>query len=470
MTQRRVTFVTLGCARNDVDSEELAARLTGAGWDVVDDAEDADAVVVNTCGFVEAAKRDSIDVLMQAHDTGRKVVAVGCLAERYGATLARDLPEADAVLGFDDYAAIAERLDDVVDGRPHVAHEPRDRRTLLPVTPVQRRSTSVDVGIPGHAGGPQQVLRRRLEQGPVAPLKLASGCDRRCAFCAIPSFRGSFVSRTPDEVLADAEWLAGQGVRELVLVSENSTSYGKDLGDLRALEKLLPQLADVDGIARVRVSYLQPAELRPTLTEAIATTPGVAPYFDLSFQHASGSVLRRMRRFGDRQRFLELLGEIRDLAPAAGARSNVIVGFPGETKDDVAELVAFLSAARLDAVGVFGYSDEDGTEAASLPGKVRRDVVDRRMERMTALVEELAAQRAEERIGSQVEVIVETVESDAHGGVVVEGRAEHQAPEVDGSVTVRGVDFVTVGDVVRATVVAADGVDLVADAVPAGVR
>jgi len=465
-----VTFVTLGCARNDVDSEELAARLTGAGWDVVDDADDADAVVVNTCGFVEAAKRDSIDVLMQAHDTGRKVVAVGCLAERYGATLARDLPEADAVLGFDDYAAIAERLDDVVDGRPHVAHEPRDRRTLLPVTPVQRRSTSVDVGIPGHAGGPQQVLRRRLEQGPVAPLKLASGCDRRCAFCAIPSFRGSFVSRTPDEVLADAEWLAGQGVRELVLVSENSTSYGKDLGDLRALEKLLPQLADVDGIARVRVSYLQPAELRPTLTEAIATTPGVAPYFDLSFQHASGSVLRRMRRFGDRQRFLELLGEIRDLAPAAGARSNVIVGFPGETKDDVAELVAFLSAARLDAVGVFGYSDEDGTEAASLPGKVRRDVVDRRMERMTALVEELTAQRAEERIGSQVEVIVETVESDARGGVVVEGRAEHQAPEVDGSVTVRGVDFVTVGDVVRATVVAADGVDLVADAVPAGVR
>ena len=470
MTQRRVTFVTLGCARNDVDSEELAARLTGAGWDVVDDADDADAVVVNTCGFVEAAKRDSIDVLMQAHDTGRKVVAVGCLAERYGATLARDLPEADAVLGFDDYAAIAERLDDVVDGRPHVAHEPRDRRTLLPVTPVQRRSTSVDVGIPGHAGGPQQVLRRRLEQGPVAPLKLASGCDRRCAFCAIPSFRGSFVSRTPDEVLADAEWLAGQGVRELVLVSENSTSYGKDLGDLRALEKLLPQLADVEGIARVRVSYLQPAELRPTLTEAIATTPGVAAYFDLSFQHASGSVLRRMRRFGDRQRFLELLGEIRALAPAAGARSNVIVGFPGETKDDVAELVAFLSAARLDAVGVFGYSDEDGTEAASLPGKVRRDVVDRRMERMTALVEELTAQRAEERIGSQVDVLVETVDSEADGAVVVEGRAEHQAPEVDGSVTVRGAGAVTVGDVVRATVVAADGVDLVADVVPAGLR
>ena len=165
---KRVAFVTLGCARNDVDSEELAARLTGAGWNIVDEAGDADAVVVNTCGFVEAAKRDSIDMLLEAHETGRKVVAVGCLAERYGATLARDLPEADAVLGFDDYSSIAQRLDDVVAGRPHTSHVPRDRRTLLPVTPVQRPTTTVDVGIPGHAGGPRQVLRRRLENGPVA--------------------------------------------------------------------------------------------------------------------------------------------------------------------------------------------------------------------------------------------------------------------------------------------------------------
>jgi ribosomal protein S12 methylthiotransferase RimO len=468
--QRRVTFVTLGCARNDVDSEELAARLTGAGWDVVDDADGADAVVVNTCGFVEAAKRDSIDTLLQAHDTGRKVVAVGCLAERYGATLARDLPEADAVLGFDDYAGIADRLDDVIEGRSHVSHAPRDRRTLLPVTPVQRAATTVDVGIPGHAGGPRDVLRRRLADGPVAPLKLASGCDRRCAFCAIPSFRGAFVSRTPDDVLADAEWLARQGVRELVLVSENSTSYGKDLGDLRALEKLLPQLAAVDGITRVRVSYLQPAELRPSLVEAIAGTRGVAAYFDLSFQHASGPVLRRMRRFGDRERFLALLEDIRALAPAAGCRSNVIVGFPGETKADVAELEAFVSTAGLDAVGVFGYSDEDGTEAASLPGKVRRDVIDRRVQRVTALVEELTAQRAEVRIGSVVDVLVESV-----GEGVAEGRAEHQAPEVDGSVTVHGIGDpglgqLEVGDIVAATVVSTDGVDLVASVAGAGAR
>ena len=271
------------------------------------------------------------------------------------------------------------------------------------------------------------------------------------------------MSRPPEHVLADAEWLAREGVRELVLVSENSTSYGKDLGDLRALEKLLPQLAAVEGILRVRVSYLQPAELRPTLVETIATTPGVAAYFDLSFQHASGPLLRRMRRFGDRQRFLELLDDIRRHAPQAGARSNVIVGFPGETKADVAELEAFLSAARLDAVGIFGYSDEDGTEAATMTGKVRRDVIERRVQRLTALVEELTAQRAEERIGTTVEVLVEAVHDDAAGNTSAEVRAEHQAPEVDGTVAIHAAAGVAVGDIVHATVVATDGVDLVAE-------
>ncbi len=456
---RSVAVVSLGCARNDVDSEELAARLETGGWSLVDDAADADAVVVNTCGFIEAAKRDSIDTLLAAHESGRKVVAVGCLAERYGDTLARDLPEADAVLGFDAYADISRHLDDVLAGVRVDSHVPRDRRTLLPLAPVQRRDAAIDVGIPGHAGGPQQVLRRRLGGGPVAPLKLASGCDRRCAFCAIPSFRGSFVSRDPQDVLAEASWLAARGVREVVLVSENSTSYGKDLGDLRALEKLLPQLASVPGIARVRVSYLQPAETRPSLIETIATTPGVAPYFDLSFQHASGPVLRRMRRFGDTAQFLGLLDLVRSFDPGAGARSNVIVGFPGETRADVAELERFLTAARLDAVGVFGYSDEDGTEAARLPAKVRRDTVARRVSRLTDLVDELVAQRAEERIGSLVEVLVESVDDG-----VAEGRSEHQAPEVDGTTSLLR-SSAAVGDIVPARVVATNGVDLVAEPV-----
>ena len=467
MAARRVALVTLGCARNDVDSEELAGRLATGGFELVTDAERADAVVVNTCGFIEAAKQESVDTLLAAAglkgDGGpRVVVAVGCLAERYGEQLAAALPEADAVLGFDHYADLAGRLDDLLAGRAVPSHAPRDRRTLLPLAPADRPALRVvepDLPFAGApASGPLPV-RRRLDGGPVAPLKLASGCDRRCSFCAIPSFRGAFVSRPPDELLGEAEWLAGQGVRELHLVSENSTSYGKDLGDLRLLERLLPQLAAIRGIVRVRLAYLQPAEMRPSLVEAIATTPGVAAYYDLSFQHASADVLRRMRRFGDTERFWELLAQVRAVAPDAGARSNVIVGFPGETKADFVELERFLSGARLDAVGVFAYSDEDGTEAAGLPGKVRRDVVARRTTRLAALAETLTAERAEERVGSEIDVLVESV-----SGGLAEGRAEHQAPEVDGTVVVRGGGL-AIGDLVRARVTAATGVDLAADLV-----
>jgi MiaB/RimO family radical SAM methylthiotransferase len=299
-------------------------------------------------------------------------------------------------------------------------------------------------------------MRRRLDNGPAAPLKLASGCDRRCSFCAIPSFRGAFVSRRPEDVLADAVWLAGEGVRELVLVSENSTSYGKDLGDLRALEVLLPQLAAVPGILRVRVSYLQPAELRPSLVDVMTSTPGVAAYFDLSFQHGSETVLRRMRRFGGRERFVELLDSIRAKVPTAGARSNVIVGFPGETEADLAELEQFLIEARLDAVGVFGYSDEDGTEAEGMTGKLDPEEVARRVERVSGLADELVAQRAEDRIGEQLSVLVESIDRD-----VAEGRGEHQAPEVDGSVTLASAGL-QVGDLVTVTATGAVGADLTA--------
>ena len=465
---RRVALLTLGCARNEVDSEELAARLDAGGWQVSTDADGADVVLVNTCGFVEKAKQDSIETLLAAAQTGAKVVAAGCMAERYGKELAESLPEAQAVLGFDDYTDISARLDGVLAGERFDAHTPRDRRELLPLTPVARQAAKVVV--PGHATVDEhtpahlrQVLRRRLDNGPVASLKLASGCDRRCSFCAIPTFRGAFVSRDPQELLAEAEWLAGTGVRELVLVSENSTSYGKDLGDPRALEKLLPQLAAVAGIVRVRASYLQPAETRPGLIETIATTPGVAAYYDLSFQHSSEPVLRRMRRFGSTDRFLELLASARALAPEAGARSNFIVGFPGETRQDVDELVRFLTEARLDAIGVFDYSDEDGTEAAGLPGKVREDTIKRRYGRISDLADELCAQRAEDRLDSIVEVLVDTV---ADGEI--EGRAAHQAPEVDGSTTLvagaEGVDLAALrpGDFVRARVTGTEGVDLIA--------
>ncbi|WP_282202699.1 30S ribosomal protein S12 methylthiotransferase RimO [Kitasatospora fiedleri] len=475
---RTVALVTLGCARNEVDSEELAGRLEADGWRLVDDASEADVAVVNTCGFVEAAKKDSVDALLEANDLkghGRTqaVVAVGCMAERYGKELADALPEADGVLGFDDYADISTRLNTILSGGHVEAHTPRDRRKLLPLTPVERQAAAAEIALPGHgapadlpdglapASGPR-TLRKRLDDAPVASIKLASGCDRRCSFCAIPAFRGSFISRRPGDVLGEAVWLAGQGVREVVLVSENNTSYGKDLGDIRLLETLLSEIAAVEGIERVRVSYLQPAEMRPGLIDVMTGTDKVVPYFDLSFQHSAPAVLRRMRRFGSTEQFLGLLETIRAKAPGAGARSNFIVGFPGETEEDFAELERFVTHAGLDAIGVFGYSDEDGTEAAGYDGKLDQDVVDDRVARLSKLAEELTAQRAEQRVGSEVTVLVESVEDG-----VVEGRAAHQAPETDGLTTLLGVEDAVVGRFYRATVTGTEGVDLVAEAVGA---
>ncbi|MGW6913564.1 30S ribosomal protein S12 methylthiotransferase RimO [Kitasatospora sp. NPDC054939] len=473
--RRTVALVTLGCARNEVDSEELAGRLEADGWQLVDDASDADVAVVNTCGFVEAAKKDSVDALLEANDLkghGRTqaVVAVGCMAERYGKELADALPEADGVLGFDDYADISDRLQTILSGGHHAPHIPRDRRKLLPISPAERQAAAEEVALPGHgapedlpegvapASGPR-TLRKRLDASPVASVKLASGCDRRCSFCAIPAFRGSFISRRPSDVLHEAQWLAGEGVREIVLVSENNTSYGKDLGDIRLLETLLGDISAIEGVERVRVSYLQPAEMRPGLIDAMTGTADVVPYFDLSFQHSAPAVLRRMRRFGSTDQFLELLGTIRSKAPQAGARSNFIVGFPGETEEDFAELERFVANAGLDAIGVFGYSDEDGTEAATYDGKLPEDVVADRLDRLTRLAEEMTAQRAEQRIGTEVEVLIESVEDGE-----VEGRAGHQAPETDGLTTLTGVEHPEVGQFWRARVVASEGVDLVAEA------
>jgi ribosomal protein S12 methylthiotransferase len=451
---RSVALITLGCARNDVDSEELAGRLAQQGWRIVEDPDDADAVLVNTCGFVDVAKKDSIDTLLaaaQLRDDGgpRAVVAVGCLADRYGGALGQELPEVDAVLSFDDYPDIHNRLEQVLAGETLVPHVPRDRR--LPIAPIDRQPT----------GWTPPVLRHRLVDSPVAPVKLATGCDRRCSFCAIPRFRGSFVSRPPATVIGEIEELSRSGVREVVLVSENSTSYGKDLGDIRALEKLLTHLDAQSSVPRIRVAYLQPAEIRPDLIRVIAQGTRVSSAFDISFQHASPTVLRRMRRFGGREDFLELIGRIRDFAPAAGLRSNVIVGFPGETDDDVAILIDFLEQARLDAIGVFAYSDEEDTEAYAFTDKVPQDVITERTQFIRDLAERLMAERASERVGESSTVLVESIDVDEELGPVAVGRAVHQNPD-DGA-TLLPIDGETpdIGDFIDVVFVGSRGVDMV---------
>jgi ribosomal protein S12 methylthiotransferase len=457
---RTVAIVTMGCARNEVDSEELAGRLAADGWTLVDDVESAEVALVNTCGFIESAKKDSIDALLEAnslkgHGVTRAVVAVGCMAERYGQELAKALPEADGILGFDDYQDISARLQSIIAGNPHTPHVPRDRRALLPIAPVERAAAR-DEAYASTLGAGGSLFRKRLGSAPWAPLKIASGCDRRCSFCAIPYFRGSFISRKPTEIIEEGRWLARNGVTELFLVSENTTSYGKDLGDLKLMEKILPDFSAIEGIERVRLSYLQPAEMRPSLLQAMIETEKVAPYFDLSFQHTSPTVLRRMRRFGDAEKFMHLISQIRALSPEAGIRSNFIVGFPGETQEDYDDLANFIITAKLDAVGIFGYSDEDNTEALDLSDKVAEEVIRERVETLSSLADEMVSLRAAARIGEKVRVLIEDEEAQ-------EGRAAHQGPEVDGTTSFIGTNF-KVGQYIDAVIIESMGADVVAQA------
>ena len=456
---RTVALVTLGCARNETDSEELAGRLAADGWVLVSDPAKAEIAVINTCGFIESAKKDSVDALLEAHSlkgngVTKAVVAVGCMAERYGNELASALPEADAILGFDDYQDISARLSIIIDGGKITTHTPKDRRTLLPIAPIDRadKKAAAQIDGPSPLG---TVLRKRLDNAPIAPLKIASGCDRRCSFCAIPYFRGSFVSRRPTEIIEEAKWLADSGVSEIYLVSENTTSYGKDFGDLKLMEKMLPDLSKIDGIKRIRLSYLQPAEVRPSLLQAMVSVDKVVPYFDLSFQHANGDLLRSMRRFGDGEKFLHLITQIRALNPEAGIRSNFIVGFPGESDAQFMDLIEFLTQAQLDAIGIFGYSDEDKTEGKTLENKVAPELITERVNELSTLVDELITQRAEARIGQKVSVLIEDEAEQ-------EGRAEHQGPDVDGSTFIKSRNKYRVGEYVDAVVSDVMGVDLIA--------
>jgi ribosomal protein S12 methylthiotransferase RimO len=452
-----VAIVTLGCGRNEVDSQNAAGLLTASGYRVVDDPEQADAVVVNTCAFVEAAKRESIETVLDAvalkdHGRARTVLVTGCLAERYTEELRVELPEADAIVPFADYGKLPSLLGAPPAGAGASPVLPKPSPSLVP---AGRRALPMVFPTPAGAAFPARAPAR----GPVALVKLAEGCDRDCSFCAIPSFRGRFRSRRPTEVLDEVAWLAGQGVSEVCLVAENSTSYGKDLGGREALIHLLSDLAAVDGLRRVRLNYLQPDELTPGLLEEMAANPVVCSYFDLSLQHASAPVLRRMRRGGSAERFLELVDRIRALDPDAAFRSNFILGFPGETSADVRELETFLEAARLDWVAFFAWSPEDGTSALELDGRVPGAEARARVERVQELQDRLLAEAQEGWVGRRLEVLVERVADDG----AREGRSFREAPDADGLVRVEGVSGpVTVGEYLPVVVTAAQGPELLA--------
>ena len=514
----KVAIVTLGCGRNEVDSDQLAGLFHRSGAEIVEDADDAEVVLVNTCTFIAPAKQESVDTVLEAcnlKDDGgaRAVLVVGCMAQRYPQELAESIPEADAIVGFEGYGTLPTLVEDILAGRPHervtgiapptTGSAPSGRSLPLMVAPSSAPATSslaLDLApeelpptvvrpdepvLTGQdaldrmpASGPRFPLRRfGAGPGPApswAYLKIASGCDRACTFCAIPSFRGRFRSRPLDELVAEGSWLVEQGARELVLVSENTTSWGKDLDCGRdGQPELLRALAEIDGLERLRLMYLQPAELTTALLETMAAEPKVASYFDLSLQHVSGSVVKRMARSGDAQRFAELITRIRDLDPEAVFRSNFILGFPGETEDDVRELEDFLAAQRLDWVGLFTFSVEDGTPSAQFADQVPAEVAEERRARVSELQERLADEAALEFMGRRLEVTVEErlaedgmPAGESEVAAVTVGRSYREAPDTDGEVQLVAADGtpadLPVGRTVPATVVEAAGVDLVA--------
>lgn len=431
----RVWLTTLGCAKNQVDSEKLTARLSAAGFGPAGSPGEAEVLLINTCAFVEAARRESIEAILAAaggRAPGARLVVLGCLAQRYGNELAVALPEVDAVVGIDRYGELVGRLAGLTGWRPA-----------------------------GPWSEPRDILdepRRPAPAFPYAYLKVAEGCDKPCTFCAIPQFRGRQRSRRPSEVRAEAAALAAAGVRELVLIAQDLSGYGQDLGVPGGLADLLRLLSEVEGLRRLRLLYLHPREIGGGLIEEMAANPVVAPYFDLSLQHSSGRLLRAMRRPGDGESHLALISRIRRAAPEAALRSSFIVGFPGEGEDDVDGLAAFLEEARLDWAGFFPFSPEEGTAAADLPGQVPAEEAAERARRLEARQEGITAERNAEQVGKPAEVLVDREED----GVAV-GRSHREAPEIDGVVL---LDRGRPGDWLRVRVTGVYGSDTVAEVVP----
>jgi ribosomal protein S12 methylthiotransferase len=426
---------TLGCPKNETDSEHLRGVLERAGYTQAPDADSADIVIVNTCSFIEAARRESVDAVLDevsARKNGQRVIVAGCLVERYGKELAAELPEVDGFMSLGSYGRAQAIVDGAVGGV---------------------RQLCFDAG-----KVPLSLDARPEPSAPTTFVKISEGCDRVCTFCAIPSIRGGHRSRSIEVIDAEVRWLVARGVKEVVLVAQDMSLYGRDLYGRWMLPGLLRRLGEIEGLVWLRMLYQFPRYVNDALLDAVADSAPAVPYFDLSLQHASGKLVRKMRRWGDGEKFLALIERIRNRFPDAALRSAFIVGFPGETESDASELADFLHEARIDWAGFFPYSKEEGTEAASFTrGIVSADVTSKRVEVLGELQAEIADTKRAELIGTQVDVLVEERE-----GLDVNGRTWREAPEVDARVVVKGARAARVGDMLSARVVGTDGLDLIA--------
>lgn len=430
----RIALLSLGCAKNLVDSERLVGDLERAGFALADSLDGADIALVNTCGFIDSAKEESIDTILKVashKEFGRLrgVLVAGCLVQRYADELKREIPEVDRWLSFSDYGAVAEAAREVM-GLPQVRALPAKRVLLTPAA--------------------------------YAYLKISEGCDQKCAFCAIPSFRGKLASRSIEENVADARLLAERGVGEIDIVSQDTTAYGRDRYGSPQLVRLMRELTAIDGPTWWRLLYLYPTTLREDVLVEIAENPRIAKYVDLPVQHVSDRLLKAMRRGISGPRQHALLEQIRATIPDVAIRTTVIVGFPGETAEDQAELVETVRAGTFDRLGVFLYSPEEGTAAYNRPERVPEELMEERRAEIMAAQQVVHLARNAARVGRTIDVLVERFEAHTQRAY---GRTEHDAPDVDGTIRLERVASARPGAIVRARVTAAEDYDLVGEPV-----
>lgn len=436
-----VGMISLGCEKNRVDAEMMMARLQKAGYELVDDASCADVAIVNTCGFIEAAKKESIGEILElgkqkAAGQIKAIVVTGCMAERYQQEIRKELPEADAVCGIGADADIVEVVNRTLRGEhPELFPE----KTLLPLCGERVHSTPLYSSY----------------------IKIAEGCDNRCSYCAIPLIRGPYRSRPMESILEEAKALAESGTKELIVIAQDTTRYGRDLYKKWMLPELLHKLGTVDGVEWIRLLYCYPDFMTEELMDTIAQEPKIVKYVDLPLQHCSGPVLRAMRRFGDRETLTALIGKMRERIPGLVLRTTVIAGFPGETEEDFAELCDFIKEIRFERLGCFAYSQEEDTPAAEMENQIEEEEKRRRAGRVMETQMGIMQDWGEAQVGRVFDVLTEGFDEETQCWF---GRSYADAPEIDGRVYFTAADVPAPGQFVRVRITACTDCDLMGEA------